>query len=224
MAKRFARARLFPTYTPPVMRKRELVALAVVLLLVTLAFADLLSTKRALYVRDVSRIYVPERLVLRDVVRSGFPFWNPRYAAGQPLAANPTYEVFYPPYWLILLPNFLLGFALEVLVHYLLAAAGMFLLLRSLRLRAEAAAFGALTFALSGLMLSFANLLPYLFAVAWWPWLGLFARRFLDARRASDFALASLVLGLILLIGEPSTILQSGALLGAYAIYHLRSA
>src|SRR6266542_4175801 len=100
----------------------------------------------------------------------------------------------------------------------------MFLLMSSIRLRAEAAAFGALTFALSGLMLSFANLLPYLFAVAWWPWLGLFARRFLDARRASDFALASLVLGLILLIGEPSTILQSGALLGAYAIYHLRSA
>jgi hypothetical protein len=222
MAKRFARGRLFPPYTPPVMRKRELVALGVLLLLVALAFADLLSTRRALYVRDVAREHVPERLVLRDAVRSGFPFWNPRYAGGQPLAASPAFEVFYPPHWLIFLPNFLFAFALEIVVHYLIAAAGMFLLLRSLRLRLEAVAFGAFTFALSGLMLSFTNLLPYLFALAWWPWLAFFARRFFESHRPSDFALASLVLGLILLIGEPTTIIESGALLAAYAIYHLR--
>jgi hypothetical protein len=205
-----------------VTRKAELVGLAAVLLLVTLSFADLLSTKRVLFNRDVSRMHVPERVVLRDVVRDGFPFWNPRYAAGQPLAANPGFELFYPPHWLALLPNFLFAFALEIVVHYLLGAAGMFLLLRSLHLRVEAAAFGAVTFALGGLMLSLSDLLPFLFAVTWWPWLGFFANRFFDERRASDFALASLALGMILLVGEPATILESGALLGAFAVCRLR--
>jgi len=41
------------------------------------------------------------------------------------------------------------------------------------------------------------NLLPVLYAVSWMPWLALFVRRFLRDRRASDFALSALVLGLI---------------------------
>jgi hypothetical protein len=207
-----------------VTRKAEVLGLALVLLLVTLAFADILATRRALYVRDVSRIHVPERVLLRAAVHDGFPFWNPRWAGGQPLAANPGFELFYPPHWLIFLPNFLLGFALEIVVHFLLAAAGMFLLLRSLRLRVEAAVFGAFTFALGGMMLSLANLLPFLFAVTWWPWIGFFANRFFDERRASDFALASLALGMLILIGEPATILEAGALLGAFALCRVRPA
>ncbi len=205
-------------------RRAELIGLAAVLLLVTLAFADILSTRRALYDRDVSRRHVPEHLALRDVARDGFPYWNPHFEAGQPLAANPGFQLFYPPHWLIFLPNFLFAFALEVVVHYLLGAAGMFLLLRSLGVRVEAAVFGALTFALGGMMLSLSNLLLYLFAVTWWPWLGFFANRFFERFRAADFALASLALGLILLAGEPTTILESGALLGAFALVRLRSA
>src|ERR1044071_6502332 len=205
----------------PRLRKSDLLGLALVLLLVVLAFADILSTKRALYDRDVAWVYVPERAVLRDAVRDGFPFWNPRFAAGQPLAANPAYEVFYPPHWLIFLPNFLFGFAAEVVVPFLLAAAGMFLLLRSLRLRVEAAVFGAVTLAWGGLMLSVTNLLPFLFAMTWWPWLRFFAGRFFERRRCSDFALAALALGMILLVGEPAPILESGALLGAFALCRL---
>ncbi|HEV2719372.1 MAG TPA: hypothetical protein VG323_05075, partial [Thermoanaerobaculia bacterium] len=203
-------------------RKADLAALAVVLLLVIVAFADILSTKRALYDRDIAWLDIPERIVLRDVARDGFPFWNPRFAAGQPLAANPLYEVFYPPQWLIFLPNLLFAFAAEVVVHFLLAAAGMFLLLRSLRLRLEAAIFGAVAFAL-GLLLSVSNLLPFLFAMTWWPWLGFFADRFFNDRRPSDFALASLSLGMVILVGEPATIVESGALLGAFALSRLRA-
>ena len=191
------------------------------LLLVLVAFADILSTKRALFNRDTAWVYAPERAVLRDVVRDGFPFWNPRFASGQPLAANPAYEVFYPPHWLIFLPNFLFACAAEVVVHFLLAAAGMFLLLRSLRLRIEAAVFGAGTFAFGGMLLSVTNLLPFLFAMTWWPWLGFFANRFFEGRRRSDFALASLALGMILLVGEPATILETAALLGGFALCRL---
>jgi len=204
--------------------RRDAAALALVLAITALAFADVLSTKRALYLRDVSQIHLPERVLLRTAVRDGVPYWNPRWAGGQPLAANPGFELFYPPHWLIFLPNLLLGFALEIVVHFLLAAAGMYLLLRSLNLRIEAAGFGALSFAFGGLLLSLANLLPFLFAVTWWPWIGLFANRFFERRRTCDFALAALALGMLLLIGEPSTILEAGALLGAFALSRLKPA
>jgi hypothetical protein len=206
----------------PRVRKSDLLGLALVLFLVALAFADILSTRRALYDRDIAWVAMPERAALRDAARDGFPFWNPRFAAGQPLAANPAFAVFYPPHWLVLLPNFLFACAAETAAHFLLAAAGMFLLLRSLRLRVEAAAFGAVTYAWSGVLLSLTNVPPYLFAMTWWPWLGLFANRFFERRRRADFALAALALGMIVLVGEPATILESGALLGAFALCRLR--
>ena len=206
----------------PRLRKSDLLGLALVLFLVALAFADILSTKRALYDRDIAWVAMPERAALRDAARDGFPFWNPRFAAGQPLAANPAFAVFYPPHWLVLLPNFLFACAAETAAHFLLAAAGMFLLLRSLRLRVEAAAFGAVTYAWSGVLLSLTNVPPYLFAMTWWPWLGFFANRFFERRRRADFALAALALGMIILAGEPATILESGALLGAFASCRLQ--
>ncbi|HWS70930.1 MAG TPA: hypothetical protein VN605_02400, partial [Thermoanaerobaculia bacterium] len=67
--------------------------------------------------------------------------------------------------------------------------------------------------------LSYLTLPPILFCLAWLPLTCLYARRFLLHRRSRDFALASLFLGLQLLIGEPTTVLQTGFLLGMYALY-----
>ena len=203
-------------------RKAELGWVVLVLVLIFPFFVDLLILGRALYIRDVARIYYPERKVLRDVLLSGeFPFWNPQYAAGQPLAANPTWEVFYPPQWLVLLPDLRTAIAIEIVLHFFIAATGTFALLRSLHLKAEAAVFGALSFTLSGVMLSLASLLPCLFALAWVPWLGFALQRLGERDRPSDFVLPSLFLGIILLIGEPSTILQSAALAAAYLFVRL---
>jgi hypothetical protein len=201
----------------------ELATLAGILLLITLSFSDVLFLGRSFYNRDFSRLHVPDRKVLRDIVKSGeFPFWNPSYAAGQPFAANPSAEVFYPPQWLVLLPNFLRAVNLEVFLHYLFAATGMFVLLRSLRLHVAACAFGATSFALSGLLVSLSSLLPFFFAITWFPWVGHFTHRFLERRRIADFAFAAISLGMILLIGEPAMILQAGALVASYCAYRLR--
>src|SRR6185295_673225 len=137
---------------------------------------------------------------LRHVVRAGqFPFWNPFFSAGQPLAANPAYAALYPLPWLAIGFDGFKPFALIVIVHYLIAATGFFCLLRSLRLSPAASAFGAISFALGGLMMSLNNLVTVLYAVSWMPWLALFSRRFFRERKLRDFALAALILGLILL-------------------------
>ena len=205
-------------------RNTDLIAGALLALLALVFWVDILAGGKALYVRDIARVYYPERAVLGEILRGGeFPFWNPRFGAGQPLAANPTGEVFYPPQWLVLLPDLNFAISAEVALHFAIAALGMYLFLRTLKLRAAAAAFGAMTFALSGLMVSLANLLPCLFVLAWLPWLAMFTRRFADDRRPRDFALAALTLGIMLLIAEPATVLQSAALMTAYLAYRLRA-
>ncbi|HEX6099106.1 MAG TPA: hypothetical protein VF432_22525 [Thermoanaerobaculia bacterium] len=201
-------------------RRPDAIALAILAAVITLAFADVLTGVNSLYVRDLVHFHYPTKAILREIVLGGeFPHWNPWLGAGQPMAANPQHEVFYPPNWLILLPGYRAGFHLLVVLHLYLAAFSMYALLRSMALRTPAAFFGALSFALGGAGLSYLNLLPFLFSIAWLPLTCLYTRRFLKTRSRRAFALASLFFGIQVLIGEPTTILQTGILLGLYALF-----
>ena len=86
-------------------RRHDAIALAVLLLVPTVLFLDVLAGTNALYFRDIAHYYYPAKKILRDIVLSGhFPYWNPSFSGGQPMAANPEHELFYPPNWLIFLP------------------------------------------------------------------------------------------------------------------------
>jgi len=191
----------------------DLAAVVILLLILTALFSDVLFFGSNFHVRDVPLQYYPSRRVLHDVVAAGhFPFWNPRISAGQPLAANPAYETFYPFQWLIFLPNFDLGFRLTIVLHFYLAAIGTYLLLRSPGTQIWAALFGALTLALGGMFVSLASLLAFLFSAAWLPWIAFFWRR-------ANVTLTALSLGMLLLAADQSMILQAGALVVAYGAY-----
>ena len=201
-------------------RRADAVALASLALIATLLFADVLIGINNFYMRDLTRYYYPTKQILREIVYGGeFPYWNRYFSAGQPIAANPEHEVFYPLTWLILLPSYDLGYRLLILVHIYIALFGMYALLRSMELRPFPAWFGAMSFGLGGLYLSDVNLLPILFCAAWIPWTCMYVRRFLLRPNLRDYALAALFLGLQFLVGEPTTIMQTGMLIGMYALY-----
>lgn len=205
---------------PPVSRRTDFLALGLLFLIATIFFADVLLGINELYMRDMTRYYYPAKQVLRDVVQHGeFPYWNRYFSAGQPIAANPEHEVFYPLTWLILLPSYDLGYRLHVLIHIYIGLLGMYALLRSMDLRPPAAWMGAMSFGLGGIYLSYVNLLPILFCAAWLPLTCLFVRRFLLRRNIRDFAAAALFLGLQCLVAEPTTVMQTGLLIGMYALY-----
>lgn len=205
---------------PPVSRRTDLLALGLLFLIATISFADILFGVNQLYMRDLTRYYYPTKQVLREIVQHGeFPYWNRYFSAGQPIAANPEHEVFYPLTWLILLPSYDLGYRLHILIHIYIGLLGMYALLRSMELRPPAAWFGALSFGLGGLYLSYVNLLPILFCAAWLPLTCLFVRRFLLRHTLRDFAAAGLFLGLQFLVAEPTTVAQTGVLIGMYALY-----
>ena len=201
-------------------RRHDLFAIALLSLIATLFFIDVLSGTDNFYMRDLTRYYYPTKQILRDIVQDGeFPYWNRHFSAGQPIAANPEHEVFYPLTWLILLPSYYVGYRLHILVHIYIGLIGMYALLRSMKLRVPASFFGALCFGLGGIYLSYINLLPILFCAAWIPLTCLFVRRFMLRPTLRDFALASLFLGMQFLVAEPTTVMQTGLLIGMYALY-----
>jgi hypothetical protein len=194
-------------------RRQDRIALAIVILVPLALFADVLFGNRVLYFGDISAYHWPLERILREIVQRGeLPLWNPYVSAGQPLAANPAHRVFYPPTWLILLPSFRLGFHLLVVTHLALAAAGMYALLRSMELRRFTSVTGALAFGCGGLLVSATNTFPFLFSAAWIPLICFFTRRFLRGDKRA-FVYAALALAMQLLIGEPTTGLQTGILL-----------
>lgn len=201
-------------------RSHDFLAIALLLLIGTALFGDILFAGRQLFLRDLTRYYYPTKQIIRAVILDGnFPFWNPYYSAGQPMAANPEYEVFYPLQWFILLPDYNIGYQLHIVSHIWVALIGMYLLLRSMRLGIPASCFGALTFGIGGLYMSMVNLLPILFCAAWMPLILLFARRFMLRPAPRDFALASIFLGMQMLTAEPTTLVQTWFLIGTYALY-----
>jgi hypothetical protein len=204
----------------PVSRRTDLLALGLLFLIATICFADVLAGINQLYMRDMTRYYYPAKQILREIVQHGeFPYWNRYFSAGQPIAANPEHEVFYPLTWLILLPSYDLGYRLLVLIHVYIGLLGMYALLRSMDLRPPAAWMGALSFGLGGIYLSYINLLPILFCAAWIPLTCLYVRRFLLRRSLHDFAAAALFLGIQFLVAEPTTVMQTGLLIGMYGLY-----
>ncbi|MFZ2489856.1 MAG: hypothetical protein WA208_00090 [Thermoanaerobaculia bacterium] len=201
-------------------RRHDLIAIAILAALATLLFADVLAGVANFYMRDLTRYYYPSKQILREIALNGeFPQWNRFFHAGQPMAANPEHEAFYPLTWLILLPSYDLGYRLQILVHVYIGLLGMYAMLRSMQLRATASFFGALAFGLGGIYLSYINLLPILYCAAWLPLTCLYVRRFMFRPGIRAYALASLFLGLQFLVGEPTTVMQTGFLIGMYAMY-----
>jgi hypothetical protein len=200
--------------------RHDLGAVAFLIAATTAVFADVVFGMATIFIRDLTRYYYPTKRIIREVVLSGeFPFWNPYYSAGQPMAANPEYAVFYPLQWLIFLPDYDLGYRLHIVVHLWLTAVGMYLLLRSTKAGIRASTLGALGWALGGTFLSYVNLLPILFCAAWIPWIFLFAHRFFDDPNRRDYALVALMLGVQMLTAEPTTLVQTWFLLGCYGLY-----
>ncbi len=205
---------------PEILRRHDLIAVAILVAIASLFFIDVVVGTQNFYMRDLTRYYYPAKHALREIALGGeFPFWNRLFSAGQPMAANPEHEVFYPLTWLLLLPNYDFAYRLHIMVHVYIALIGMYALLRTMRNAVAASFFGALIWGLGGLFLSYINLLPIMFCAAWIPLTALFTRRMLLTRRWRDFALASLFLGIQCLVGEPTTVLQTGFILGMYAMY-----
>ncbi len=208
-----------PVESPAIRRRADLIAAALILALVSIWFADVVFFGRNFFLRDVTRYYYPMKQILRRVVSAGeFPFWNRAVGAGQPLAANPEFEIFYPPTWLLCALPYYTAFRVLILGHVVAGLLGTYALLRGWKCRPVTAFYGAAAFGLGGGLLSLTNLWEHLTSAAWVPLVLLAFDRLLTRRSFAAFGAAATVLGMQLLVCEPTIPLQSGILVIAWTL------
>jgi hypothetical protein len=147
------------------------------------------------FFRDLGTTHIPLRSV-RAVI--GSAHLNPFASFGEPYLGNPNALAAYP------FPSGERWIGVHVLSHIFLAFAGMMVLLWILGLAADAAFFGATSFALSGYVLSAASSLNAITSIAWMPW---FLAASVALRRGRRPWLAGLALlpiaGILSVAGEP---------------------
>jgi hypothetical protein len=144
--------------------------------------------------------------------------WNPALFSGHPALADPLFQTFYPfvtAFGLLLGPP--RGFSLALVAHVLLAALLMCGFLRSLRLGLPAAVLGALTYSLSGYLVTWFEYPFWLTTLAWlpgilWAWHAGVARS-----RWRYTGVAGLLFGLALLAGQYQFLLVFVLFWAAYA-------
>lgn len=179
------------------------------LALVLILLAPILRPDRTLVFRDALPYAAAQNRVLRASLLQGqLPHWDPSQYAGVPFLANPPAQALYPPRLAAVLLTSDPAFANElfVLAHLLLALLGGALLGRELGLGRPARRVVAVTYLLSGPLLSLLENLPSLTGACWLP---LSCGLLLRARRDGSIrslALAAVGLALPLYGGAAQTV------------------
>jgi hypothetical protein len=178
-------------------------------------FRDILFGGRVLYYRDIHLQWVVQaEAFVQSLAAGSWPVWNRLVTFGQPLAANPNNEVFYPFTWLHvgLLPwNY---YTLFAVAHVSIAAAGIYRFARRLDLSRIAATAAGATWMASGPLLSMANLWNHLAGAAWIGWSGWAADRAVATGRPGAALTWGAAVALPVLAGSPETSLMAAAVAG----------
>jgi len=195
---------------PAAGRRADLGALGALAALVTLLFHAVIFSGRVLFERDVQTYSIPIADILRRMARERtWPLWNPYLAFGQPLLANPQFEVLYPFTWLLPLLAPWTYYNAFVVFHSLFTALGLYLLCRTLGLGAAAAFVGAGVWVSSGPWLSLVSNSLHLAGAAWMPWVLLATERLLRTRSTRSAMGLGAAAGLQLLAGSADMALLS---------------
>lgn len=199
-------------------------AAAALIVFALVFYRELLIDGRVAVFRDQYTLLMALDWVVRLLSQWEWPpLWTPFQVLGKPLAAEPLAAVWYPPNWPLRRLPFPLGWNASIAVHHLLAAAGLYALLRHRDVAPLAAALGALLFAFGGMLVSLDNMLNALQSAAWAPWTLLAFDAWLAHRRRAWLVATAAGLALTLLGGMPEVFLFELLLFAALAVDRRRA-
>lgn len=155
---------------------------------------------------DVVNQYLPyQHLVRQSIHQVELPFWNAWTFCGRPLMADIQVGVWYPPNWLHWWLPLPISFALVLAFHGALMVTGCWRLGRHWGLSAPATVLGTVLFCAAPfftLKMS-QGVVLFVYAGAWWPWLGLGVSRLVERPGFTRMGWLAVGLALSLLAGSP---------------------
>ena len=139
--------------------------------LVTALFSDALFGGRVFYERDIHLDwYTQMEAFVRAVAAGSWPVWDNTIAFGQPLLADPSAQILYPPTWLNLVLPPLRYYTLFVAFHACFGGFGLYLWSRRLRLSPLGSFVAGALWVCSGPLLSMLNTWQHFAGAAWISW------------------------------------------------------
>ena len=147
-----------------------------------------------------------------------WPLWNPRILLGHPVLADPLAQVFYPVFIVLgLVLGAARGLAIGLWLHAILAAVLTYGFLRTIGCHWRAAILGALTYALSGYLVTWFETLFFTSTLAWLPGILWAFELAVQRRRWRYVALGALMTALAVLGGQVAFVVTFSLFLFLYA-------
>ena len=217
--------------------KKDLLIHLCFLLLVLIFFFAFLTGNNIFGFRDLSLYFYPLRSLMVEMVKGGqLPLWNPYIFCGIPFFATLQSGFLYPLSLLFYILPFNLGFNYFIILHYFLAAAFTYVLMRYYGAGRAGAAAAGVIFAFSGYLLSASNMNTTLTSVIWLPLVLLMWDLFLKDEgqlkgwlsipffSSGHFLGLVVSLSLMFLGGEPTILYSTILLMVVYAFFRNRIA
>jgi len=162
----------------------------------------------------------PFKVLAAEMMKQGIlPLWNPYILCGTPLLADGITDPFSPfSVFFFILPA---GWAtaMSYFTHLLVAALGMYLLLRAFSVGRFGALVGALAYGLNGTFVVWLELRILTGTFCWMPLVFLAMKRYADSGRLSYAGWVSVLLAFQFLSGSPQFSLYLLILTAAYGLY-----
>ena len=166
------------------------------------------------FFRDLAAYFYPLKFSVAESLKAGhLPLWEPHMATGFPILAEFQSAVFYPPSVIFYLVPFFAAIQFSYVFHYVVAASGSYVLLRSWTQPIYLCVIGSILFSFGGTMVSLTNLLNHFQSAVWLPWLVYCWERAVENKRWSTLVVFSMVAVCQLLAGSPEVFAFSAALL-----------
>jgi len=212
--------------------RKDLLAVAFLVLLITAFFAGEIFTDRTLVTfrltnafpwltesspedrdqpsvtSDCTFSYYPRRVFATRMIRDGkVPFWNPHQFSGTPFLATFQSMVFYP----VNIPLYALDPATQmdlfIYLHFLIAAVFGYLLGRKLKMSAPASVVTALTYTFCGFMVTRYGQPTFISTASWLPAVLFFGEHLIERPGFRRMGLLSLIISLSILAGFPQLVM-----------------
>ena len=189
-------------------RKPHILPLLILTLCCVIFFHKILMGGQTLYVRDLSTLEIPAWIWLKNHFGS---LWNPLLFTGMPSTANPQFYAF-DLFHLLTLPfPAVWGFQFFLVIHFLFAGIGFYILFQKWGFTLEVSLFSSLAFCFGGFFISLAQLPLLLNTLTFFPWVLFFYSNICHSNnlkcRIQNLLLTALFLGLAWFGGEPQMVL-----------------
>lgn len=172
---------------------------------------------------DIGGYFYWNAIFTKEALLSGtFPLWNPHYCSGHPFFANPQTFVLYPATLLYVFLPLSWAFNVDYIIHFIIAAIGMYFFLQSVTRSRYAGLASAIIYSLSGYFgwRVYLGHITLIHAAALVPWIFYFIERSLTSNKTTYIFITGIILGMQILGGDPQVSYYTSLFLTLY--YFLR--